>query len=213
MLGYEAAELKALTYQDLTPANWREFEQRIVTEQILTRGFSDVYEKEYRRKDGTVFPVELHTTLLRNPDGEPVAMWGTVRDITERKRAEEAAAREEAPPVRNAAHRPFRRVEPGAGKPDQVDRRDVSHLRRRAGDVHADRRVVHQPAPSGGSARDALLDRGLRGGPLAGRPRVPRDPAGRLRPHPPGSRRPDSRRRRWTWLHNRHSGDIGLAIE
>ena len=95
MLGYEAAELKALTYQDLTPANWREFEQRIVTEQILTRGFSDVYEKEYRRKDGTVFPVELHTTLLRNPDGEPVAMWGTVRDITERKRAEEALREKE----------------------------------------------------------------------------------------------------------------------
>ena len=93
MLGYAAAELKALTYQDLTPAKWREFEQRIVTEQILPQGFSDVYEKEYRRKDGTVFPVELRTSLLRNPDGAPVAMWGIVRDITSRKRGQERIAR------------------------------------------------------------------------------------------------------------------------
>jgi PAS domain S-box-containing protein len=90
MLGYTAEELRQLTYFDVTPENWRAFEAKIVEEQILPRGYSDVYEKEYRRKDGTVFPVELHTVLLCDEGGKPEAMWAIVRDITERKHAEQA---------------------------------------------------------------------------------------------------------------------------
>jgi len=88
MLGYSAEELRQLTYVDITPEKWHAFEARIVAEQILPRGYSEVYEKEYRRKDGTVFPVELRTFLLRDDKGEPVGMWAIVRDITERKRIE-----------------------------------------------------------------------------------------------------------------------------
>jgi PAS domain S-box-containing protein len=43
-----------------------------------------------RRADGTVFPVELWTSIVRNDDNEPVAMVGVARDITARKRADEA---------------------------------------------------------------------------------------------------------------------------
>jgi PAS domain S-box-containing protein len=85
MLGYSAEELARVTYQDLTPERWHPIEARIVAEQILPRGFSDVYEKEYRRKDGTVFPVELRTVLLRE-EGRPVAMWAIVRDVGESRR-------------------------------------------------------------------------------------------------------------------------------
>jgi len=88
MLGYTPDELATLTYIDITPENWRTFEKDIVENQILTRGHSDIYEKEYRRKDGTVFPVELHTVLLRDEQGKPSGMWAIVRDITERKKAE-----------------------------------------------------------------------------------------------------------------------------
>ncbi len=93
MLGYTPDEVRELTYHAITPERWHEFEERIVREQIIARGFSDVYEKEYRRKDGTVFPVELRTILLRDEAGRPVGMWGIVRDITARKAAE-AALRE-----------------------------------------------------------------------------------------------------------------------
>ena len=82
MLGYSAGELERTTYQAVTPERWHGVEARIVAEQILPRGFSDVYEKEYRRKDGTIFPVELRTFLLRE-GGRPVAMWAIVRDVTE----------------------------------------------------------------------------------------------------------------------------------
>ena len=74
----------------MTPARWHAFEARLVTEEILLRGHCEVYEKEYIRKDGTVFPVELRTFLLRNEAGEPTGMWAIVRDITERKRANAA---------------------------------------------------------------------------------------------------------------------------
>ncbi|MCX6903752.1 MAG: PAS domain S-box protein, partial [Verrucomicrobia bacterium] len=88
MLGYSDEELHRLTYMDLTPKKWHAFEASLVREQILKRGYSDVYEKEYQKKDGTVFPVELRTFLITDPGGEPVGMWAIVRDISERKATE-----------------------------------------------------------------------------------------------------------------------------
>ena len=89
MLGYDTGELSQLTYQDLTPEQWHALEAQIVAAEVLPLGHSRVYEKELRRKDGTVFPVELRTFLLRGEAGEPAGMWGIVRDITERKKAAE----------------------------------------------------------------------------------------------------------------------------
>jgi PAS domain S-box-containing protein len=90
MLGYSDEELRRLTYKDLTPAKWHAMEARIVNEQIIPKGTSELYEKEYRRKDGTVFSVELRTHLIRDESGQPAQMSAIVRDITERKIAEEA---------------------------------------------------------------------------------------------------------------------------
>jgi PAS domain S-box-containing protein len=95
MLGYHAAELASLTYDKLTPAKWHEFEHSIVQGQILAQGHSDVYQKEYIKKDGTVFPVELRTFLVMNTAGENEGMWAIVRDITERKLAEESLRQSE----------------------------------------------------------------------------------------------------------------------
>ncbi len=88
MLGYSDEELKGLTYADLTPPKWHTYEGRIVEKQVLARGQSQLYEKEYIRKDGVVLPVKLKTFLLRDNNGQPEAMWAIVRDITERKRTE-----------------------------------------------------------------------------------------------------------------------------
>jgi PAS domain S-box-containing protein len=89
MLGFSDRELVRLTYDALTPERWHAFESYIIETQVMIRGYSDVYEKEFRKKDGTVFPVELRMYLLRDTDEQPVGMGAIVRDITERKRAEE----------------------------------------------------------------------------------------------------------------------------
>lgn len=96
MLGYTEADFYSKSYMELTPGKWHAMEADIVSEQILVRGYSDIYEKEYIRQDGSIFPVELRTFLLPNAAGQPEEMWALVRDISERKRLEqEVAVREE----------------------------------------------------------------------------------------------------------------------
>jgi PAS domain S-box-containing protein len=50
----------------------------------------------HRRKDGSDFSLEVWTSVVRNNEGEPVAMVGVARDITERKRMEQALRQSEA---------------------------------------------------------------------------------------------------------------------
>jgi PAS domain S-box-containing protein len=95
LIGYGEEEIPHLTYRDITPEQWHASEAEILDIQVLGRGYSDVYEKEYRRKDGTVFPVELRTFLMRGDSGQPEGMWAIVRDITQRKESEERLASEQ----------------------------------------------------------------------------------------------------------------------
>lgn len=92
LLGYTLEELRALPdFEAITPEKWHELE----TEEIWNRrlpgsGFSGVYEKEYRRKDGSVFPVELNATAIRDESGKLKYIWATARDITEKQQTEKA---------------------------------------------------------------------------------------------------------------------------
>lgn len=88
MVGYSIKELKGLTFMDLTPEKWHKYEEDIISSQVLKRGYSDIYEKEYRKKDGSIFPVELHVFLISDDLGHQEGMWAIVRDITQRKQAE-----------------------------------------------------------------------------------------------------------------------------
>ena len=88
MLGYGETEIGELTYQEITPLQWHAQEENIIADQVYPRGYSDVYEKEYIRKDGSVFPIEIRIYLDRDIAGQAVGLWAVVRDITERKQAE-----------------------------------------------------------------------------------------------------------------------------
>jgi PAS domain S-box-containing protein len=94
MLGYSKEELLGLTYQQLTPKKWRQMENEIVNQSWEKTGYSPVYEKEFVRKDRSVFPVSIRVWLVRDENGKPIGMWSMVRDITRRKQAEEAVTRE-----------------------------------------------------------------------------------------------------------------------
>lgn len=89
MTGYSEAEAKKLTYQELTPLKWAEIDKKHV-QQCLEKGFSDPYEKERLRKDGQVFPISIRRWLRKDEQGNPLSLWGIVRDISDRKRVEKA---------------------------------------------------------------------------------------------------------------------------
>ncbi|HLO59235.1 MAG TPA: PAS domain S-box protein [Bacteroidales bacterium] len=89
MLAYTLSELQVLKYTDITPQKWHAFEAEIIKEQVLKEGYSDVYEKEYIRKDGTIFPVEIRSFLFKNDKGENDGIWAIVRDISLRKQHEQ----------------------------------------------------------------------------------------------------------------------------
>ena len=95
MLGYNLEELGKITYQELTPKKWHEMEAEIVKNQFIKRGYSDEYEKEYMKKDGTIFPISIKGWLVRDEQGQPIGMWGFIRDITERKKAEDTLRKSE----------------------------------------------------------------------------------------------------------------------
>jgi PAS domain S-box-containing protein len=61
-----------------------------------------------RRADGSEFPVELWTSVVHNDEGDPVALVGVTRDITERKRTDEslrASLREKEVLLKEIHHR------------------------------------------------------------------------------------------------------------
>ena len=87
LVGYGHEEVARLHFADITPAKWRAVDARAIR-QVLRNGSSAVTEKEYIRKDGTVVPVEMSGTLIRDASGKPIGISAIIRDITERKRIE-----------------------------------------------------------------------------------------------------------------------------
>ncbi len=103
MFDYTLEELYAKGYFELTPADWLNTEAYILKDQVMERGYSDEYEKEIYRSDGTVVPVSIRRWLIADESGEPVAMWSMLRDITEKKLREKELERVNAE-LRGYAH-------------------------------------------------------------------------------------------------------------
>jgi PAS domain S-box-containing protein len=95
LTGYTAEELAGMSYRDITPQKWHQFELSVLREQVDVRGYSNLYEKEYIKKDGSVIPIELRAYLRKDNLGNPIGYWVVVRDITRRKAAEELIRKSE----------------------------------------------------------------------------------------------------------------------
>jgi len=89
MIGYSQEELLSMDYRQVTPDKWLDREQEIHETQVMQRGYSDEYEKEFLRKDGIIIPAMIRTWLVRDEKGKDAYVIATTRDITNRKRAED----------------------------------------------------------------------------------------------------------------------------
>ena len=89
MVGYDRKDLVSgqVRWTDLTPAEWRERDERALAERKST-GKLQPYEKEYFRKDGNRVPVLMGAANFDESGNQGVAF---VLDLTERKQAEKAA--------------------------------------------------------------------------------------------------------------------------
>ena len=85
LTGYSAQELSKMTYQDLTPKKWHKIEAEVVKESV-DKKYLPLLEKEYRRKDGTIVPIELSGFTSKTEEGRSVSMWAFIRDISDRKK-------------------------------------------------------------------------------------------------------------------------------
>ena len=87
MVGYSREEMLAMTINDLEARETGDQVQLHIA-QIFEKG-GDLFETVHRRKDGTLFPVEISVKVIQ-ATREQVAF---IRDITQRKQAEETLQR------------------------------------------------------------------------------------------------------------------------
>ena len=85
MLGYTSAEIKSITYQELTPSKWHAMENDLFGK-VMKTGYSGVYEKEYIRKDGTVFPIRIQSWLIMDKNHKASRLFGIIQDISSHKK-------------------------------------------------------------------------------------------------------------------------------
>ncbi len=85
LLGYPRADLLGMTLYDFVETPRATIDESV--ERILVEGTSFLGNREYRRKDGTVVPVEVRVTLILYEERQVFCV--VARDISERRRAEE----------------------------------------------------------------------------------------------------------------------------
>jgi PAS domain S-box-containing protein len=85
MLGYREEEIASLTHYDVNHMDRNAIRANI--QKVLRNGQYIVESRQYRRKDHSLVDVEISATLIDYGDSH--VMMVNIRDITERKRAEE----------------------------------------------------------------------------------------------------------------------------
>jgi len=90
MLGYSPEEILSKSFWDITPEKWHKKELEIIHNQLFKWGYTEVYEKEYIHKDGSIIPVEIRIFGISGKNEDNTGYWGIIRDISERKQVENA---------------------------------------------------------------------------------------------------------------------------
>ncbi len=87
MFGYKSREEM---FEIPVPSIYAHPEERSAFNQLILRqGYVKEYPLQLKQKDGTVIDTTITTVSVRNPDGSPKVFIGTIRNVTEKKHAEE----------------------------------------------------------------------------------------------------------------------------
>ncbi|MCX5895569.1 MAG: PAS domain S-box protein [Proteobacteria bacterium] len=91
MFGFTQEEIMGKHTVELSPQDeWHmEIGRQMITA-LREKGFVKNFETELLKKDGSLCPIDLNITTLKDRDGNRLGAVSTIHDITERKRAEEA---------------------------------------------------------------------------------------------------------------------------
>jgi PAS domain S-box-containing protein len=88
--GYSQGELKGMNYRDYATPETAKRMYEAFSEIHRTKKPARVMDYEVIKKDGSVIVVGMSASLIQDATSEPMGFRGVVRDVTERKRAEEA---------------------------------------------------------------------------------------------------------------------------
>jgi PAS domain S-box-containing protein len=83
LLGYEERELIGMPVKEVMSQD-----EALGHESLFVDDESNLYERILRRKDGSILPVEVSTSIIYGEDGVPSYIQSIARDISERKNAE-----------------------------------------------------------------------------------------------------------------------------
>ena len=82
-------QVEVISPEDLPTPMAHEEDKNSTGKALREKYTVDQLEKEYIKKDGTIFPITIRIWLIKDAQGNPAGMWAFIRDITGQKQAEE----------------------------------------------------------------------------------------------------------------------------
>jgi PAS domain S-box-containing protein len=95
IVGYSRDELLGMGFQEITHPDDLESDLALAEQVLAGKIQSYAMEKRYFRKGGTTIWITLNVALARTPSGDPDYFISAIRDITDRRQAEERLRRSE----------------------------------------------------------------------------------------------------------------------
>jgi PAS domain S-box-containing protein len=85
IFGYTEQEMIGMHFAELSPLQYTFDHNPSVIERLIEDGFIENREAEYKRKDGSIFPVETNMRSMKDKEGRLIGAIASIRDITERR--------------------------------------------------------------------------------------------------------------------------------
>jgi diguanylate cyclase (GGDEF)-like protein/PAS domain S-box-containing protein len=95
VIGYPREEALKMNMREIAAPEHYELVRRNLMKKVRGAAKQTAYEIDCIRKDGSRVTLEVNSTVI-NKDGEPMAVQGIARDVTDRKRAEAALKESES---------------------------------------------------------------------------------------------------------------------